>query len=62
MVRLCHLLLEVFHLTGGLVLLPQFFTYEEMAKYLGCHPVTISRITAKRNSRVMFKKPGRDCP
>lgn len=46
-VRLCSLLLEVAQPFKGLLLVPKFFTYGEMAKYLGCHPVTVSRIMAK---------------
>ena len=32
---------------GGKRVVPRFFTYAEMAKYLGCHSVTVSRIMAK---------------
>ena len=46
-VRLCHLLFEVSQLRGGKRVVPRFFTYAEMAKYLGCHSVTVSRIMAK---------------
>lgn len=46
-VRLSSLLLEVSRPFKGLLLVPKFFTYGEMAKYLGCHPVTVSRIMAK---------------
>lgn len=46
-VRLCHLLFEVSQLKGGTRVVPRFFTYAEMAKYLGCHSVTVSRIMAK---------------
>lgn len=46
-VRLCHLLFEVSQLRGGIRVVPRFFTYAEMAKYLGCHSVTVSRIMAK---------------
>lgn len=46
-VRLCHLLFEVSQLKGDRYIVPRFFTYAELSKYLGCHPVTVSRIMAK---------------
>lgn len=46
-VRLCHLLFEVSQTKAGRQVVPRFFTYAELAKYLGCHPVTVSRIMAK---------------
>lgn len=46
-VRLCHLLLEVSCLCGNKRVVPKFYSYTELAKYLGCHPVTVSRIMPK---------------
>ncbi len=46
-VRLCHLLLEVSVEKNGRLIIPKFFTYGELARYLGCHCVTVSRIMAK---------------
>lgn len=45
--RLCRLLLEVAQTRGNAKVVPKFFTYAELAKYLGSHPVTVSRIMAK---------------
>lgn len=55
-VRLCHLLLEVSQIRSGCRTVPRFFTYAELAKYLGCHPVTVSRIMAKLKQRGFIKK------
>lgn len=55
-VRLCHLLFEVSQLKEGLRIVPRFFTYAEMAKYLGCHPVTVSRIMAKLKQKGYISK------
>lgn len=55
-VRLCHLLLEVSQPKGPARIVPRFFTYAELAKYLGCHPVTVSRIMAKLKQQGFIKK------
>lgn len=45
-VRLCRLLLD-FHITkDGKKMLPKTMSFLEMSKYLGTHPVTVSRIVA----------------
>lgn len=57
-VRLCHLLLEIAQTRRGAKVVPRFFTYAELAKYLGCHPVTVSRIMAKlKKSGYISKSP-----
>lgn len=43
-VRLCHLLLEVSRPWGNKMVVPKFYSHSELARYLGCHPVTVSRI------------------
>ncbi len=55
-VRLCHLLLEVSQTKKELLVVPKFFTYAELAKYLGCHPVTVSRIMAKLKQNGFISK------
>lgn len=56
--RLCYLLLEISRSTHGDGTIPRLFTHAELAKYLGVHQVTVSRIMSK------FKKQGyiRKCP
>ena len=44
---LSRLLLDVAQNKEGELVVPKFFTYAELAKYLGSHPVTVSRIMAK---------------
>ena len=44
---LCRLLLSVARPIDGQLVVPKFFTYAELAKYLGTHAVTVSRIMAK---------------
>lgn len=55
-VRLCHLLFEVSQVQNGVRIVPRFFTYAELAKYLGCHPVTVSRIMAKLKQKGFVSK------
>lgn len=55
-VRLCHLLFEVSQIQNGVRVVPRFFTYAELAKYLGCHPVTVSRIMAKLKQKGFVSK------
>lgn len=43
-VRLCHLLLEVSCPCGNKMVVPKFYSHTELARYLGCHPITVSRI------------------
>lgn len=45
--RLCRLLLDVSKAVGNNLIVPKFFTYAELAKYLGSHPVTVSRIMTR---------------
>lgn len=53
---LCRLLLDVARPENGVLIVPKFFTYAELAKYLGTHSVTVSRIMAKmKQSGYMFK-------
>lgn len=54
--RLCRLLLEISRHTGGTI--PRFFTHAELAKYLGVHQVTVSRIMARFKQQGYIKK----CP
>ena len=57
---LCQLLLSVCHKEPGeKPIVPKFYTYEELARYLGCHPVTVSRIMAKLKQLGYLKKSGR---
>lgn len=57
---LCQLLLSVCQKEPGeKPIVPKFYTYEELARYLGCHPVTVSRIMAKLKQLGYLKKSGR---
>lgn len=56
--RLCYLLLEIAHSNRKQNLIPKFFTYAELAKYLGVHQVTVSRIMTKIKKLGYVKK----CP
>lgn len=44
--RFCRLLLESYVVREGKKVLPKSMTFLEMSKYLGAHPVTVSRIAA----------------
>lgn len=56
---LCQLLLSVSRKESGeKPVVPKFYTYEELARYLGCHPVTVSRIMAKLKQLGYLKKSG----
>lgn len=55
-VRLCRLLLELSTKEAGYLLVPKFFTHAELAKYLGCHAVTVSRIMARLKQQNIIKK------
>lgn len=58
---LCQLLLSVCRRSPGQKpVIPKFYTYEELARYLGCHPVTVSRIMAKLKQLGYLKKVGRE--
>lgn len=46
-VRLCRFLLEYSEIKKEKQFLPSYFTYEELAKYLDIHKVTVARIFAK---------------
>lgn len=56
--RLCYLLLEIAQSSRKQTLIPKFFTYSELAKYLGVHQVTVSRIMTKLKKMGYIKK----CP
>lgn len=58
--RLCRLLLSTARLKNGELTVPAFFTYEELAKYLGTHPVTVSRIMAKLKKEGYLSKSGKE--
>lgn len=58
--RLCRLLLDTARLKNGALTVPAFFTYEELAKYLGTHPVTVSRIMAKLKKEGYLSKSGKE--
>ena len=45
-VRLCRLLLDFYVVKNGKKVLPKTMSFLEMSKYLGTHPVTVSRIVA----------------
>ena len=58
---LCRLLLSVScREPGQKPTVPKFYTYEELARYLGCHPVTVSRIMAKLKQLGYLRKSGRE--
>ena len=58
---LCRLLLSVScREPGQKPTVPKFYTYEELARYLGCHPVTVSRIMGKLKQLGYLKKSGRE--
>lgn len=59
-VRLCRLLFSISQEQGGKRKAPRFFTYEELAKYLGTHPVTVSRIMAKLKREGWLSKNSRE--
>lgn len=56
---LCRLLLDTSALRDGRRVLPRFFTYSEIARYLGTHTVTVSRIMAKLIKKGFITKTGR---
>ena len=45
--RLCYLLLEQSCPSNDKLVLPSYFTYEELSKFLCVHSVTISRIMSR---------------
>lgn len=45
-IRFCRMLLESYIETGERCIIPREITFAEMSKYLGTHPVTVSRIFA----------------
>ena len=57
--RLCRLLLDISTVKDGRKTVPGFFTYAELAKYLGTHAVTVSRIMAKLKQCGYISKIGR---
>ncbi len=59
-VRLCRLLFSISQLQEGKRKAPRFFTYEELSKYLGTHPVTVSRIMAKLKREGWLSKNSRE--
>lgn len=56
--RLCYLLLEIAGSSRKQKIVPKFFTYAELAKYLGVHQVTVSRIMTKLKKLGYLKR----CP
>lgn len=56
--RLCHLLLDQYIELDGQKLLPSYFTYSEISKYLGTHSVTVARIMAKLKAKNLISKNG----
>ncbi len=56
---LCRLLLSVARPVDGQLIVPKFFTYAELAKYLGTHAVTVSRIMAKMKQKGYMAKDRR---
>ena len=56
---LCRLLLSVARPVDGQLIVPKFFTYAELAKYLGTHAVTVSRIMAKMKQMGFMAKDRR---
>ncbi len=58
--RLCRLLLDTSALNNNKRTLPRFFTHEELARYLGTHTVTVSRIMAELIRRGFISKSGRE--
>lgn len=57
--RLCRLLLDISTVRNGKKTVPGFFTYAELAKYLGTHAVTVCRIMAKLKQCGYISKVGR---
>ena len=56
---LCRLHLNVARPVDGQLIVPKFFTYAELAKYLGTHSVTVSRIMAKMKQKGYMAKDRR---
>lgn len=57
-VRLCHLLLEISRPFQNKRIVPMLYSHAELAKYLDCHPVTVSRIMPHlRDSGYISKSP-----
>lgn len=57
-VRLCHLLLEISRPFQNKRIVPMFYSHTELAKYLDCHPVTVSRIMPRlKDSGYISKSP-----
>lgn len=56
--RLCYLLLEQSREENGRLVFPSYFTYVELSKYLGVHPVTIARIMEKLKQSGYIAKSG----
>ncbi len=57
--RFCDFLLEFSVEDGGKRYLPRTFTYVEIAKYLGIHPVTVSKIAGALKRRGAISKTGK---
>lgn len=57
-IRLCRLLLTHSKKSNGEKVLPDYFTYSEISKFLGIHPVTVARIMAKLKQYGYIKKAG----
>lgn len=50
-IRFCRLLLESSVVKNGVRIMPKSMTFLEMSRYLGTHPVTVSRIVAQLKKR-----------
>jgi len=54
--RLCRLLLECYKERNGVKVVPKSMTFLEMSRYLGTHPVTVSRIVAALKKKGCISK------
>lgn len=57
-IRLCRLLLTHSDENHNKRILPDYFTYSEISKFLGIHPVTVARIMAKLKHYGYISKEG----
>lgn len=57
--KLCCLLLKYAEWKDGKLVMPSYFTYEELSDYLGIHPVTVARELLKLKSSGYIGRAGR---
>lgn len=57
--RLCNLLLEYAQPVSGDLVLPSYFTHEELSHYLGLHVVTVSHIMSQLKRKGYIQRWGR---